>query len=317
MGESRRTGASWPRKWALLAIALGLALLAAGRVRVAGAWAIVKAPNYGQSEVAMLEPPADVSRAIRAEVGPPRAMLEAWVFDPEGPPRGTTLVLHGIRDDKRALVGFGRALRDRGMRAVLVDLRGHGGSSGRWLTYGVRESRDLSQLLDQLEAVGVLDGPVSVFGASYGGAVGLQLAAIDPRVHAVVSSSTFASLRDVVPPQASAHVFGGSWLPQAVLDWIVDDAGALGGFSPDAADTRAAVARTDARVLLIHGREDRVVPYAHARALYRACGGRCALHTLPGADHAGALASPEASEAALSFLERHGTLEPSAGGLSR
>ena len=34
---------------------------------------------------------------------------------------------------------------------MLVDLRGHGGSSGRWLTYGVVESRDLSQLIDQLE----------------------------------------------------------------------------------------------------------------------------------------------------------------------
>ncbi|MEQ9075903.1 MAG: alpha/beta fold hydrolase [Sandaracinaceae bacterium] len=301
----------------MLAIALSLALLAAGRVRVAGAWAIVKAPNYGRAEVAMMEAPADVSRAIRAEVGPPSALLEAWVFDPDGPARGTTLLLHGIRDDKRALVGFGRTLRDAGMRAVLVDLRGHGGSSGRFLTYGVRESRDLSQLLDQLEILGLVEGPVSVFGASYGGAVGIQLAAIDPRIRAVVSSSTFASLRDVVPPQAAHHVPAGAWLPSAVLDWIVDDAGELGGFSPDAADTRVAIARTHARVLLLHGEEDRVVPFENARALQRACAAQCSLVPIGGADHAEALASPAAGRAALRFLERHGTQPASAGGIAR
>ena len=48
----------------MLAIALSLALLAAGRVRVAGAWAIVKAPNYGRAEVAMMEAPAEFCQAM-------------------------------------------------------------------------------------------------------------------------------------------------------------------------------------------------------------------------------------------------------------
>lgn len=316
VGERSHQRARWVARLAWAVFAAAVVALVAGFVREAGAWAIVKAPNYDRPVLEMTPTPASVSRVIRAEVGPPVALLEAWVLDPVGPPRGTTLVLHGIRGDKRALVGIGERLRDRGMRAVLVDLRGHGGSSGRWLTYGVVESRDLAQLLDQLEALDILEGPVSVYGASYGGAVGLQLAAIDPRVSAVASLSTFSSLRAVVPPYAERQLpTVGAWIPSFFLDSIVRDAGLLGGFSPDEADTAGAIGRTRARVLLLHGDADRNVPFLHAQALLRACRpGRCELVRIPGADHGGALGSETANARALDFLERWGTELPTAGG---
>jgi pimeloyl-ACP methyl ester carboxylesterase len=294
--------------WGLLLGALVLAVAGAG-VRQAGAWAIVKAPNYGRATPTADAAPADVSRVVRAEVGPPSATIEAWILDPIGTPRGTTLVLHGVRDDKASMIGVGRALRDRGMRAILVDLRGHGGSSGRFLTYGVVESRDLEQLIDQLDALGMIEGSLGVYGASYGGAVALQLAAIDARIHAVVSVSTFASLREVVPPyvRRNAPVLG-ALVPKAAFDAVIDRAGELAAFSPDAADTRGAIAHTHADVLLIHGEADEHIPFVHARSLLAACpAGRCRLLPIPAADHPGALASPIARSAAIDFLVRHAT----------
>lgn len=312
MGDCARGRGPWIARvsWGVLAFAL--AALAAGYVRDAGAWAIVKAPNHDRVEAPAGRPPPDVTRALMAEVGPPAAMLEAWILDPPTPPRGTVLVLHGIRGDKRSMIGVGRALRDRGLRAVLVDLRGHGRSSGRWLTYGVVESRDLHQLLDQLEALGLVEGPVGVYGASYGGAAALQLAALDPRVEAVASLSTFASLREVVPPYARLSLPGlGALLPSMFLDAVVDTSGELGGFSPDAADTTRAIGQTGARVLLLHGRRDRHVPFEQARALMSACRpGRCRLMALDGEDHVGALGSGRANEAAIEFLTRHASRAP-------
>lgn len=309
-GEPRPAGVGLriARALALLAVVLGIVATGVGMGRSAGAWAIVRAPNHDQPPRPMVQPPPDVTRALRAEVGPPTALLEAWVLDPVTPARGTVLVLHGIRDNKRSMIGVGRALRDRGLRAVLVDLRGHGGSSGQFLTYGVLESQDLSHLIDHLAALDMIAGPVSVLGASYGGAVGIQLSARDPRVRAVASLSTFASLREVVPPQARVELSSVGWLlPDRLIDLIVDDAGELGGFSPDAADTRVAITQTSARVLLVHGRADRRVPYEHARALLNSCPvSQCALVSVPG-DHGGALGSEEAHEAALDFLVRWGT----------
>ncbi len=296
----------WARPLLLLTLlGAGLALFS-WLARESGAWAIVRAPNYGRDEEPPARPPDDVSRVVRAEVGPPHAVLEAWVLDPPATPRGTTLVLHGIRDEKSSMIGVGRALRERGMRAVLVDLRGHGGSSGRFLTYGVVESRDLEQLVDQLLALGIVEGPLGVYGASYGGAVALQLSAIDPRVRAVASLSTFTSLREVVPPYARRSIPAvGALVPDALIDVIIDDAGELGGFSPDAADTRAALAHARANVLLIHGDADEHIPFAHARSLHSACPTRCRLMPIDGADHQSAIGSEHAVRAALDFLERH------------
>jgi pimeloyl-ACP methyl ester carboxylesterase len=293
------------RRRSYVGIAVGLTLLAlgAGAVREAGAWAIVQAPNHG-GIARSSEPPLDVARALRVEVGPPSAELEAWVVDPPRAPRGTVLVLHGIRSEKRGMLPVARMLRDAGFRAVLVDLRGHGGSSGEWLTYGVVESQDLLQLVDTLEALRWIEGPLSVYGASYGGAVGIQLAARDPRVRAVVSLSTFASLREVAPSYASHAAWGlGALLPGALVDSIVTDSAHLGGFDPESADTARAIGRTRAPVLLLHGDADAHVPYSHAEELADSCA-HCELVAIHGADHAGALGSPQARAAALRWIER-------------
>jgi len=293
------------RRIARAALALGVgAALAFGwvQLRSLGAWAIVRAPSFDGPTVDATPPPS-VDRVVRVEVGPPAATIEAWVLEPPAA-RGTTLVLHGIRDDKRSMLGIGERLRRRGHRAVLVDLRGHGASSGRFLTYGVRESRDLVALLDHLASIDRLDGPVGIYGPSYGGAVALQAAARDPRITRVASLSTFSSLRAVVPPYA-AHVvpvIGGA-LPGPVIDAVVDEAGSIAGFSADDADAAAAIARTDAQVLLVHGTADRNIPVRHARALASACGpGACTLVELDGADHAGALADDGAVRRAIAFL---------------
>jgi len=281
--------------------------LTVGVIRHVGAWVIAKAPNHEGVPAEQDPVPEDVSAVLQAEVGRPVAVLDVWILEPQDPV-GTTLVLHGIHGDKASMVGVARSLRDRGQRAVLVDLRGHGASSGRWLSYGVRESTDLSQLLDQLEALGLLAGEVGIYGPSYGGAVALQTAALDPRIARVVSVSTFASLRSVVPSYAQRAVpLLTGLLPTAILDALADgaleDAGELGGFSPAAADPTSAIRRTRAQVLLIHGEADENIPVHHARTLRGACrAGACELLTIPGADHAGALQAPATLSRALDFL---------------
>src|SRR3954466_6566579 len=128
-------------------------------------------------------------------------MLTAWKGPPttqpslanRRPPKGTVFLLHGIGDrkDKVPYLLWARVLAQAGYRAVLVDLRGHGRSTGRYMSYGVHESRDMAQLLDAFEEQGLVYGPVGVCGVSYGGAVAIQWAAIDPRVKAIVALEPF------------------------------------------------------------------------------------------------------------------------------
>src|SRR5205807_821916 len=138
-----------------------------------GASALIYAPNAGRPPDPAGDPAPPAlgpltARALRVDVGPPRASLALLLLDPPAgtAPRATVFLLHGIRDRKESMLGWGRRLATEGYRAVLVDARGHGRSSGDFLTYGVVEARDLSQALDALAAQCLIAGRVGAMGAS-------------------------------------------------------------------------------------------------------------------------------------------------------
>jgi pimeloyl-ACP methyl ester carboxylesterase len=242
------------------------------------------------SERAAMRPPAELVergvRAVRSTLTDGGGSLIAWVVEPRAPVAGTIVLLHGVRLDKQASIPMALSLADAGYRAVLVDLPGHGESAGRSLTYGEREAREVSGLLDALDASGLELGPVGAYGFSYGAAVAIGLAAADPRVRSVVAVSPFASLREVIKdyrrkylPRAT-NVVPDSWFQHAVSSaaWVI-------GFDPDRSAPAATIGASLASTLLIHGDADTQVPLRHSRALLRAAAGRARLVVLPGGTH--------------------------------
>jgi pimeloyl-ACP methyl ester carboxylesterase len=281
-----------------LVLVLLVMLLAAWATRARWLpYAIAGAPNAGKTAAALDEghslpaaaTAAGRSRDLRIEVGAPAASLSVRILEPAGDAsqpaaRGTIFVLHGIRDSKRSMVGVGEAFRREGYRVVLVDLRGHGQSTGDWLSFGDREGRDLKEVADALAAEGVLALPVGVYGPSYGGAAALQMARRDPRVRAVVTVATYTRMRDIVPLY-SERVAPRWLLTTADVSAAMDRAGVLGDFDPSNADSVAAIASTTAEVLLIHGRADANIPWQHSESLHDASRSHSRLLLLEGLDH--------------------------------
>jgi pimeloyl-ACP methyl ester carboxylesterase len=274
--------------------------------------AIAHAPNSNMTlRVDGTHPPPvppDAEEFV-VRVGPPEASLDAWSLSPPGGTshQGTVVLLHGIRGDKSSLLGFARRFRDAGYRAVMPDLRGHGSSSGDFLTYGVVESKDVSQLVDAI-AARFGEKRVVLFGYSYGGAVAIQAAARDSRIEAVVAVATFASLRQVVSDYKTRFfpaldpIIPATWL-QARLD----DAGRRARFDPDAADPARAAAELDVPLLLIHGTSDTQIPPDHARALSRSSS-HSSLVLIDGETHDSMLnhAAARIEDEALAFLRKSG-----------
>jgi len=106
--------------------------------------------------------------------------------------RGTVFLLHGYGLTKEFMLPWGLVLARAGYRAVLVDLRGHGQSTGDRIYFGRVERTDLVQCLDALEQRGVCKGPVGTLGISYGAVLALQWAAVDPRVQSVIAISPYS-----------------------------------------------------------------------------------------------------------------------------
>ena len=173
-----------------------------------------------------------------------------------------------------------------GYRAVLVDLRGHGRSSGKWLTYGIRESRDLSQVIDALEDRGLVSGRLGVYGISYGATTAIHLAGRDPRIAATVAVAPFSTMRDEVPHYIRTILPGaGAALSDETCQEAIDEAGEAGRFDPDVASAVAAIRRTRAAVLILHGTNDWMVPHWHALRLRQAAPDRTRLVLIPGFGH--------------------------------
>lgn len=244
----------------------------------------------------------DADHTFQVPVGPPAALLRVAILDPKPPgnhvaapqPKGTVLVLHGIYAQSRFMTRKARELADAGYRAVLVDLRGHGNSTGRFLTYGQQESRDLVQVIDALAYHRLIVGKLGVYGVSYGGATAIQLAGIDPRIDAVVSVAAFSTMRDVVPGYVRSMTLGLGWLlPDSFYDEAVDEAGRKGGYEPDMSSALDAIQKTRARVLVVHGQSDMLVSYEHAVKLRNAAPDRTKLVLLPWEGHTSVWLDPK------------------------
>lgn len=233
----------------------------------------------------------------------PGVWLDTWVIDPaehaEESAVQSVLVLHGIGDHKGTMLGLGRRYARAGVRAILVDLCGHGRSTVAPISYGTRERHDLMRVLDaidlRLRERGESLGSVGVYGPSYGGANALQLAAHDDRVTRVFTVAAFADLRTLAGPYL-AHSWGGAatMLPGWWIEQMVASAGRRTAFDPaEASAVRAAetIASREVDVVLVHSRDDEIVPFAHAEAIAAACGSRCRLVTITGHDHLGSMSN--------------------------
>lgn len=137
-------------------------------------------PDVGQEGCgdAAVEPPPRPLRVARADGG-------AIVGDVRGPDHGpTVLLLHGLGQTRHSWRRAAAVLAARGVRAVTIDLRGHGDSD--WArppgTYAVDELVD-----DAARVVDALGPPLAAVGASLGGFVALLLHAdVAPHLSAIV-----------------------------------------------------------------------------------------------------------------------------------
>lgn len=218
--------------------------------------------------------------------------LEFSLKDPDklGPvrsrPKGTVLILPGMLQSRYTMTFWGIGLAHRGYRVVLVDLRGHGESTGRRLTYGVVESRDTLQVIEALASLGIVDRPVILMGASYGAVTALMAAADSTDVEAVIAFAPFTDAPSSIEHLARTLF---PWLFWAVSDETmneaIDRASAITGVNLREARAISAVNRIQAPMLFVHGREDDWVPPANSLTLYRATNAKADLMVIPESGH--------------------------------
>jgi pimeloyl-ACP methyl ester carboxylesterase len=245
------------------------------------AWTVKVGPPDAALAVASIEPGDyglvyDLQLEYAAGKNPHIVHFNSWwkpareVVHVSTPPRGTVLLLHGYLQNKNYVTPWAVRLAQAGFRCLVVDLRGHGASSGDHIGFGAFESHDLSQVLDDLQRRGWDVSHVGIFGVSYGASVGLLTAGGDPRITAVVAFEPFASAERAVPElMRSAFASDAKGISDRQFAAAHRKEARIAGFSWPEADIPAALARTRVPVLFVHGEMDTWISPDHSRELMK------------------------------------------------
>jgi pimeloyl-ACP methyl ester carboxylesterase len=218
-------------------------------------------------------------------------------------PRGTVVLLHGYGLGEYAMLPWAFQLAQDGWRCVLVDLRGHGKSTGKQISYGIHECQDLSQLLDALERDGHLSLPVAAVGVSYGAALALRWKGREPRVGPIVAIAPYAVLSNAVINICREYA---PYLPLAFPRSGLKKVPSVLGVEPDELDPVAVLRRQPVKGLLIAANDDQITSWADMKRLEQALAPGSRLIVIPRATHETvAYRFPELAPLVQDWLDNH------------
>ena len=222
-----------------------------------------------------------------------KAILKGWRFRPHTSNGNIVILLHGLSDNRRGMVGYAEMLLDHGFSVLMPDARAHGASDGLLATYGLLESEDIRRWVDWLQQS---EHPACIFGLgeSMGAAELLQSLQAEPHFCAVAAESSFSTFREIAYDRVGQFFRSGPWLGRTLLRPVVEVAFSYAKWKYkmdfEQISPEAKVAVTKVPVLLIHGQIDSNIPIRHSRRI-AAKHPAVSLWEVANANHCGAIST--------------------------
>lgn len=194
--------------------------------------------------------------------------LGAWFISSLGSNR-TVLFFHGNGGNLSHRLTKAIFFHRLGFNVLMIDYRGYGRSSGSASEKGLY--LDALAAYQELERRGVSQRDLLVFGESLGGAIAVELLTKKP-AGGLILEGAFTSI-----PEMSRLIY--PFLPAFFLSAQYD--------------TASKISKIDIPVLLIHSRNDEVVPYSMGEKLFSLLRGRKSMLSLYGGHNDAFLLSQE------------------------
>jgi pimeloyl-ACP methyl ester carboxylesterase len=225
----------------------------------------------------------------------PQAELQTYIFEPDAPPKGTILLVHGWTAEAAFMTAFAEPLRRSGYRTVAFDFPAHGRSEDRYTNLAACARA----MLSLAEAMGPIH---AVIAHSFGGLVTLLVAEGGPPLY---RAHRFEGLVLLACPNRLSDVtrdFGGGLklgpAAQRAYERHIERVGhrTVADFS-----AVSLLKRTGQRALLLHSRDDEDVPFAQAEEIAAAVPG-IELTAFEGLGHRRLLYAPPVTRAATRYV---------------
>lgn len=176
--------------------------------------------------------------------------------------KGTIILLHGIRSRKEHFMQLCSKLSSLGYNSVALDLRAHGNSNGQYCTFGVRERRDVSKLIDVLSKEEGINENIGIWGQSLGGAIALQALGTDERIEFGIVESTFSDFKTIANDYFKYNL---GFNIRPFTNYLIARAGAIAAFDIDDANPNKYCKEIEQPILLVHGTKDRRIKIKYAQ----------------------------------------------------
>jgi fermentation-respiration switch protein FrsA (DUF1100 family) len=259
----------WRRR---LAIALAVGVLAL----LASAWIagslLVHPTNH------IVSKPYGFSAAPVSIAGRGHAIAGWWADGGSNTP--VVLLLHGVRDDRTTMVPRAQLLGKHGFSVLLIDLQGHGETPGEAITFGARESADVTAALGWIKQ-NTPGRRVGVIGCSLGGA-SVLLAPQPTGFDAIVLEAVYPRITRAV--ENRVHLFVGPLTPVLAPLLLMQLEPRLHLSTSDLEPIKS-ISRLGAPVLVVAGSSDRHTTLAESRELYDAAASPKQFWVVQGAGH--------------------------------
>lgn len=203
-----------------------------------------------------------------------------WIKEEKISP--TIVLMHGWGRNVGRMMPYIKYFHSKGFNLLAFDSRNHGSSDKDDFSSMVKFAEDISACIDFIEKRPCAKkNNVSLIGLSIGGAASVYAAAHDSRIKKVVTVGAPSNPADVM----ALHIRK-KHIPQPFI-WVIFEflQYKIGKrFSEMAAQKN--IFKTNAKVLLIHGTDDKVVPFSQAELLLNAANpGQAKLWAIDGKGH--------------------------------
>ncbi len=194
------------------------------------------------------------------------------------------ILFHGYRSAALRDCSGGYILgRKLGFNILAVDQRAHGGSDGRVISFGIYERKDCLSWVEYVIARFGLETRIVLSGLSMGASTVLMAAALpmSANVVGIIADCPYSSPADII-----RKVSRDRHLPDALAyPFIRLGAWIYGRFDLEETTASMAVKKASVPTLLLHGEDDRFVPYEMSKEIFKNCASPARLHTFPDAGH--------------------------------